>query len=233
MARTDTLGNFLTDVADAIRTKKGTTDVILANTFDTEIANLPNSGGEDINNYFHNTIKASSNINVTNGVNVIIKKIPNDLTISGTSCAGMFQYCISLKTIPQLDTSNIYNMSKIFFQCISLVEIPLLNASNVTNLTNAFAYCSSITDMKGLKDLGQAYSTSLNANNSNCKLDLSACTSLTEQSIINVLNGLYDIATKGCNTQSVVLGTTNLEKLTSEEGQAALTNATAKGWTVS
>ena len=67
----------------------------------------------------------------------------------------------------------------------------------------------------------------------NYKLDLSSSTKLTEQSIINIFNNLYDIATKGCNAQQVVLGSTNLAKLTSEEGQTALTNATAKGWTIS
>lgn len=41
MARTDTLGNFLTDVAEAIRTKEGTTATITASEFDTRIANLP------------------------------------------------------------------------------------------------------------------------------------------------------------------------------------------------
>ena len=40
MARTDTLGNFLTDVATAIRTKKGTTATIPASNFDTEIASI-------------------------------------------------------------------------------------------------------------------------------------------------------------------------------------------------
>ena len=45
MARTDTLPHFLTDVADALRTKKGTSALIPANTFDTEIINLPSGGG--------------------------------------------------------------------------------------------------------------------------------------------------------------------------------------------
>lgn len=44
MARTDTLGNFLTDVASAIRTKAGTSDLIQASTFDTAIENLPSGG---------------------------------------------------------------------------------------------------------------------------------------------------------------------------------------------
>ena len=45
MARTDTLNNFLTDVATAIRNKEGTTDEITANEFDTRIENLSTGGG--------------------------------------------------------------------------------------------------------------------------------------------------------------------------------------------
>ena len=56
MARIDTLGHFLTDVADAIRTKKGSGSTIQASSFDTEIASIPSGGGEavekkDINFY--------------------------------------------------------------------------------------------------------------------------------------------------------------------------------------
>lgn len=46
MARTDNLTNFLTDVADAIREKKGTTGTIQASNFDTEIANISTGGFE-------------------------------------------------------------------------------------------------------------------------------------------------------------------------------------------
>lgn len=46
MARTDTLGNFLTDVAEAIRTKEGTTGKIKASEFDARISNI--SGGENL-----------------------------------------------------------------------------------------------------------------------------------------------------------------------------------------
>ena len=41
MARTDTLANFVTDVANAIRTKSGKSDLISPSNFDTEIINLP------------------------------------------------------------------------------------------------------------------------------------------------------------------------------------------------
>ena len=46
---------------------------------------------------------------------------------------------------------------------------------------------------------------------------------------MNVINNLYDIATKGCNAQLLYLGSTNLAKLSAEE----IAIATNKGWTVS
>ena len=49
MARTDTLTNFLTDVANAIRNKKGTTSQISASNFDTEIASIQTSSSSNYN----------------------------------------------------------------------------------------------------------------------------------------------------------------------------------------
>lgn len=81
MARTDTLGNFLTDVADAIRTKKGSSDTILASDFDTEIENLPSGGGADLSEYFVTEItenKISESYPIA-----FVKKYP-DIVISDT-----------------------------------------------------------------------------------------------------------------------------------------------------
>ena len=138
-----------------------------------------------------------------------------------------------IKQVPSINTSACNSFQSIFSNCSNLETIPELDASNVTSVYNAFVNSSNVVNFGGFKNLGQAYSTGENANYSSYKLDLSACTKLTEQSLINVLNNLYDIATKGCKTQQVVLGNTNLVKLTSTEGQQALTNATAKGWTIS
>ena len=69
MARTDTLGNFLTDVADAIREKKGTSETILASNFDTEIENLPSGGNKlgyvsSLQNFFSNSGMPSTLTNI-------------------------------------------------------------------------------------------------------------------------------------------------------------------------
>lgn len=47
MARTDNLTNFLTDIAAAIKSKKGDNTAIPAANFDTEITNLPSGGGDN------------------------------------------------------------------------------------------------------------------------------------------------------------------------------------------
>lgn len=59
MARTDTLVHYLTDVASAIKTKKGSSDSINASNFDTEILNLPSGGGVE---YESGTYTPTSNV---------------------------------------------------------------------------------------------------------------------------------------------------------------------------
>ena len=276
MARIDNLTNFLSDVASAIRKKRGTTDTILASNFDTEIASI--ESGVDINEYLSDTItKGDSSLG---GWTKTIIKLRNPLTIEGTDAAymfancllnelpqidtssvtnmsnmfrgcgsltiipvidtssvtnmsNMFSNCIGLATIPQLDTSSVTNMTYMFSDCINLATIPQLDGRKLTSVAYTFNNCKSLENFNGIINLGQAYLTTQSANYSNYRLVLSNSTKLTEQSIINILNNLYDIKTKGCNTQQVILGSTNLAKLTSEEGQTALTNATAKGWTIS
>ena len=141
----------------------------------------------------------------------------------------MFGNCTSLLSIPQLDTSKVTEMYGVFSGCTSLLEIPQLNTSNVNSISNLFQNCSSLTTLGGLTNLGQAYSTTQSANYYKYKLDLSMSTNLTHDSLMNIINNLYDIATKGCNPQQLVLGETNLAKLTAEE----IAIATNKGWSVS
>ena len=161
-----------------------------------------------------------------------LKKVPLLNTSNAKNMSSMFDGCVILEEIPQFNTSKVQNFQSIFWSCPSLKTIPKMDFSSATNISS---FCSSVslTDFGGLENLGQAYSTTQSANYNNYKLDLSYCTALTEQSLINVLTNLYDIATKGVAQQQCVLGSTNLAKLTSEEGQLALSLANQKGWAVS
>ena len=184
------------------------------------------------------TIPQLDTSNVTNMNNMFynchsLKAIPQLDTSKVTNMSYMFYNCQNLSNIPQLDTSNVTNINSMFYNCRNLSNIPQLDTSNVTNINSMFYNCKSLTDFGGFQNLGQAYLITQSANYSYYKLDLSTCTALTEQSLINVLTNLYDIKTKGCKPQQVILGSNNLAKLVSEEGQQALSSATEKGWTLS
>ena len=143
MARVDNLSHFLTDVADAIRTKTGSSETIIASDFDTKIENIP-SGGGDLGDYFNSTISYSSG---TSGVNEMIKQIPSNTVISGTNMDKMFNGCTSLTTIPLFDTSNITTMNETFRYCTGLTTVPLFNTSNVTAMNGMFTYCSNLVEI--------------------------------------------------------------------------------------
>ena len=155
--------------------------------------------------------------------------IPQLDTSKVTNMTYMFYECKPLTTIPLLDTSNVTNMYYMFNGCTSLIEIPQLDTSSVTNITNIVYSCPSLTTLGGLTNLGQAYSITESANNYIYGLYLSLSTKLTHDSLMNVINNLYDIAAKGVKTQQLVLGSKNLAKLTAEEIQIA----TDKGFSVS
>ena len=216
---------------------------------DYEIANLDTSNITSMNSMFYQCSKLTtldlSSFNTSNVTNMISMfnacnklttlDVSNFDTSKITNMTYMFYGCQMLTTLDlsSFNTSKVTSMNSMFYGCGKLSIIPKLNASKVANISFIFDSCKSLTDFGGLENLGQAYSTSYSANYNNYKLDLSKSTLLTEQSLINVLTNLYDIKTKGCKTQQVVLGSTNLAKLTSTEGQSALAQATAYGWTVS
>ena len=141
---------------------------------------------------------------------------------------NMFTGCSNLTTIPLLNTSSCTYMNDMFYNCQKLTTIPLLDTSKVTSINYAFNYCRSLVDFGGLENLGQAYKITANANYYSYQLDLSY-SPLTHDSLMNVINNLYDIKAKGCKTQQLILGSTNIAKLTSEE----IAIATEKGFSVS
>lgn len=141
----------------------------------------------------------------------------------------MFEQCSKLKTIPQFDMSGCTNSSYMFNQCNSLKSIPELNFQSNRQINSMFDSCTRLTYLGGFQDLGKNYSTSSAENYYAYTLNLSYSVDLTHDSLMNVINKLYDIATAGVKPQQLILGATNLAKLTEEE----IKIATDKGWTVS
>lgn len=172
-----------------------------------------------------------------------------------TNVRALFQYCDKLEIINGLDIPNCTNMSSMCGYSFAIREVKnILNTSNVTTINGMFnsvktleSICeidaSSVTDCRafvqgtkpnfttfgGLKNLGKGYLTTQSENYSFYNFDLSYSTALTHESLMNVINNLYDIASLGVKPQKLTLGSTNLAKLTAEE----INLATQKGWNVS
>ena len=157
-----------------------------------------------------------------------LKTVPTMNTNKVTSMALMFSYS-GITTIPELDTSKVTSVYNMFYSCSGLITIPKLNFEKVNNVSGFLDGASNVVNIGGFENLGKAYLTNKSANYSNYGLVLTNCSKLTHDSLMNVINNLYDIKTKGCQAQRLQLGSTNLAKLTDEEKQIAID----KGWNVS
>lgn len=182
----------------------------------TEIPIIDTSNVTNMNNMFYycTSLTAIPKLNTSNVVNM----------------RNMFNSCKLLTTIAQLDTSKVTDMGYMFYSSNNLFSIlPLLDTSSVIDVENMFYNCYNLKTLGGFKNLGKAYETTQSANYSRYTLYLAYSRNLTHDSLMNVINNLYDIASKEIKTQQLVLGSTNLAKLTVEE----VAIGTSKGWSIS
>lgn len=156
-----------------------------------------------------------------------------------TNFYEMFKGCKSLTSldVSNFDTSRAFNFTGMFRGCTGLTELDLSNfdMSKATSVSNILYELTALEKLKSFKNLGKGYATRAH-NSSSLKLDLSTSTNLTHESLMDVINNLYDlnitydVANGGTlYRQALVLGSTNLAKLTEEE----IAIATNKGWNVS
>lgn len=142
MARTNNLSNFLTDVANAIREKKGTEGTILASDFDTEIESLPSGGGD-----YNVKVDTSKAYNTSNRIGGLITEIKSLDVSSMSDISSLFYGCVNLETIPMINTTNTQRAGYLFYNCSNLKSIPKIDISNVTTTSNMFYGCSSLTEV--------------------------------------------------------------------------------------
>lgn len=199
------------------------------------------------------TIDSFNTSNVTNmqhmfdGCGVLVT-IPQLNTSNVTTMGYFLFYCSYVYEVPMLDTSNVINMENLIRgakitsfpqwdmskatsvnnmvnDCKYLIDVPELDWSSVKNCTYPFGTgnLQSVCNLGGFKDLGKEKSIS-----GTSSYFLSVLPNLTHESLMNVINKLYDRKTAGYSTLSLKFGSTNLGKLTDEE-KAIATN---KGYTL-
>ena len=131
-------------------------------------------------------------------------------TANGTNFDSAWNGCSSLTTFPQLDLHNGTNFDRTWWDCTSLTELPILDLSNGTTFDRTWYNCTSLTTLGGFGAIKE-------------KFDLSPCTLLTVESLMNVINQAATVTGK-----TMKLGSDNLAKLSDEQKSVA----TSKGWTL-
>ena len=141
--------SILTGIGDAIREKKGTTDLIPSVNMESEIRSIQTGGGEDMLQQYVNA-KGNCQYLFYQYKGKSLDFIKNLDLSNVASMEKMFYECTSLTEIPLLDTSNINNMDSLLYNCKALTKIPLFNTSNVLGISSAFYGCSSLTEIPAL-----------------------------------------------------------------------------------
>ena len=194
MAKTDNLSDFLTDVANSIRTKTGTTEQINAQDFSDKILSIQTGGENTLKNLLDATKSCYRLFFKYKGASVDGLIQPND-TENVTDMNGMFEGCTNLTTVPLLNTSNATEMMYMFQSCSSLTTVPQLNTSNATNMTLMFQGCTSLTSIPLLNTSNVTDMNSM----------FKGCTNLTtvpllDTSKVTVMNSMFN----GCTNLTTV-----------------------------
>lgn len=258
MASEKNLNAVFTDIANAIREKKGTTDQIKPINMAEEIVNLPSGGGGSLKTLLDATKSCYWLFNRYKGTSVDGLISYSD-TANVTNMESMFAVCENIKTIPQLDTSNVTTMKQMFGNCKEITEIPELDTSKVTDMSSMFSYCyniktipqfdtSRVTNMGGMFEQCLRLETIPSIDVSNVQvlgnymftrcMELKTILMYGMKVSFNISSSTKfeesDLVTILNNlatvtsTQTLTMGSTNLAKLTDEEKAIA----TSRGWTL-
>lgn len=183
-------------------------------------------------------------------------------TSSGTNFSSAWRSCSNLTSFPLLDTSSGTNFNSAWRSCSSLTSFPAIDASLGTDLRAAWSGCSGLTSFPLIspssgKNFGQSWRFCSNlvtfpanffdswspASLDNAPFDLtwSGCTSLTAQSVENILVSLDTSGVYGTNTGAS--GGTQLSNHTididydgstlSSATTTAISNLKTKDWAIS
>lgn len=166
----------------------------------------------------------------------LLEYVPPLITEKATDITGMFTNCKILKVFPSIITSNVNKMGGLINNCKLLTSLPKLDCGNVTSTTPILdgntETLTNLTDLGGFENLKVSWGNYF----------LSRTPNLTVDSLMNVINGLWDwtdypdgkaplnngtIYSFG-TTHKLKFGQTNLDKLSDEQ----IAVATAKGWTL-
>lgn len=151
MAKNDNVQDLLIDVANAIREKKGTTDLINPQNFSTEIASIETGSNGDYDVQSIPLEDGTQKIVVTTVAGAEKPKDMLQARVDGdNSCEYLFyKYRGTSLDVSRLDTKNVTTMKSMFDGCFYLTSLDVsnFNTSQVTNMYYMFNGCNNLTSL--------------------------------------------------------------------------------------
>ena len=145
-----------------------------------------------------------------------------------TNVNYLFQDCNKLESIPDMNLSSVTTFmgsnanSAWLLGCTKLKSIGVIDCDSCTQAAHLVPSSTVLTDLGGFRNFGKASTMS----GADGNYFLYQTPNLTYESLMNVINMLYDRATNGLSTVTIKLHTNHMALL-SEEDIAIATN---KGW---
>lgn len=198
----------------------------------SSLKSIPNLSTKNVRNFTCTFIGCD---NITDASN-----LQNWSFMNATTMSDMFNNCASIVEIPPLqDTGSVYDISYMFSECYNLEAAPEMDWGGVEQVISPFNFCYSLrsiplydaknvhymeglgydlnnlTDLEGFKDLGKHIEFS-------CYNFLNYAPNITHQSLMNVIDNLYDRRAAGYHDVDINFGYENLEKLADEEKTIAI-----------
>ena len=176
--KNDNLKDFLTDVADAIREKEGSSEPINPQEFSDRIRAIQSGGGGNLYGYTgHADVEGLKAIGWTDADIDYYQQFVNwdeeydeyhKVTDDNKALYGVLtanniaDYKDRIVYLPKIDLSGVTSMESMFAECFALVALPMLDTSNVTTMLNAFNKCYSLVsvpclDTRKVKHMGNMY----------------------------------------------------------------------------
>lgn len=166
-----------------------------------------------------------------------LTNVPLLNTTNVTNMSYMFENAHALSVVPQFDTTNVTNMSCMFRRVeyigdgtgVPIEIIPLMDCGNVEFFeifgSNSYGFVG-VRYIEGFKDLGKSITQDYNAAASYKNVSFERAY-LNRESVVNIINNLYDIASQN-KTLTLQLNSYTLSFLSAED----IAIATTKGWNV-
>lgn len=174
-----------------------------------------------------------------------LENVPTFNTQNVTTFRDMFTNCFKLQYGPEFNTENATDMHNMFWQCQQLISVPAYNTSKVTDISGMFQYCGTL---KSLPAFDCSNVTNADAIIAGCWQldtiagfinlgmqeqfndynDMSSCPQLTRESMLNIMNNLYDRASAGYSVPTIQFPFDAYPKLSEED----IAIATTKGWNI-